>query len=182
MDALDLLRTRKSISSAFLAAPGPNPAQLDEILTIASRVPDHGKLAPWRFIVFEGPAREAADSTTTMRALAQRIVDVTLSDDDEAILGLYAADVESSEAGNPPEVGIEALRAKYAGWRSMTSATVFEPRSMLVDGNVIVIEWLGRVTLAASGRQVEMREVAVHEIRDGKIVREAFYYNPAVLA
>lgn len=129
-----------------------------------------------------GAARKAGDASTAMRALAQRIVDVTLSDDDEAILGLYAADVESSEAGNPPDVGIEALRAKYVGWRNMTSATAFEPRSVVVDGNVIVIEWLGRVTLAASGRQVEMREVAIHEIRGGKIVREAFYYNPAVLA
>jgi len=128
------------------------------------------------------PARKASDASTAMRALAQRIVDVTLSDDDEAILGLYAANVESSEAGNPPDVGIEALRAKYVGWRNMTSATAFEPRSVVVDGNVIVIEWLGRVTLAASGRQVDMREVAIHEIRDGKIVREAFYYNPAVLA
>jgi ketosteroid isomerase-like protein len=127
-------------------------------------------------------ARKASDSATAMRALAQRIVDATLRDDDEAILGLYAADVESSEAGNPPDVGIEALRAKYVGWRNMTSATAFEPRNVVVDGNVIVIEWLGRVTLAASGRQVEMREVAIHEIRDGKIVREAFYYNPAVLA
>jgi nitroreductase len=60
MDALDLLRTRKSVSSSFLTAPGPDAAQLAEILTIASRVPDHGKLAPWRFIVFEGGAREQA--------------------------------------------------------------------------------------------------------------------------
>ncbi len=36
--------------------PGPDARQLNEILTIASRVPDHGKLAPWRFIVFEGDA------------------------------------------------------------------------------------------------------------------------------
>lgn len=128
------------------------------------------------------PARKAGDPSTAMQALAQRIVDVTLSDDDEAILGLYAADVESSEAGNPPDIGIEALRAKYVGWRNMTSATAFEPRNVVVDGNVIVIEWLSRVTLAASGRQVDMREVAIHEIRDGKIAREAFYYNPAVLA
>jgi len=57
MDAIELLKTRKSVSTSFLAAPGPDAAQLDEILTIASRVPDHGKLAPWRFIVFEGDAR-----------------------------------------------------------------------------------------------------------------------------
>jgi nitroreductase len=60
MDAIELLKTRKSVSTSFLAAPGPDAAQLDEILTIASRVPDHGKLAPWRFIVFEGEARAKA--------------------------------------------------------------------------------------------------------------------------
>jgi len=116
------------------------------------------------------------------RALAQRIIDVTLADRDEDILALYAAGIESAEAGQPPQVGLEALRAKYAGWRAMTSATAFEPRRVAVDGNVIVIEWLGRITLAASGRQVDMHEVAVHEVKNGKIVREAFYYNPAVLA
>ncbi len=60
MEALELLKTRRSVSSSFLAAPGPDEAQLTEILTIASRVPDHGKLAPWRFIVFEGDARVKA--------------------------------------------------------------------------------------------------------------------------
>lgn len=55
-NALQLLKTRKSISAAFLSSPAPNDAELAEILTIASRVPDHGKLAPWRFIVFKGDA------------------------------------------------------------------------------------------------------------------------------
>lgn len=59
-DALDLLRTRRSIPPAFLAEPGPSDAELETLLTIASRVPDHGKLAPWRFILFRGDAREAA--------------------------------------------------------------------------------------------------------------------------
>jgi len=43
-----------------MTAPGPSPAELETILTIASRVPDHGKLTPWRFIVFEGDARARA--------------------------------------------------------------------------------------------------------------------------
>ena len=59
-DALDLLKTRKSISAAFLAPPGPSDAEIAEIFTIASRVPDHGKLTPWRFIVFAGDARKQA--------------------------------------------------------------------------------------------------------------------------
>lgn len=57
MDALELLKTRKSISAPFLALPAPSEAELAEMLTIASRVPDHGKLTPWRFIVFAGVAR-----------------------------------------------------------------------------------------------------------------------------
>src|SRR5262249_35501824 len=55
--ALDLLRTRRSVKPAELSEPGPSPAQIDTLLGIASRVPDHGKLAPWRFIVFAGEAR-----------------------------------------------------------------------------------------------------------------------------
>ncbi len=61
-DALDLLKTRKSVSAAFLGLPGPSDAEISEILTIASRVPDHGKLAPWRFIVFAGDARIKASA------------------------------------------------------------------------------------------------------------------------
>lgn len=56
-DLLTLLETRRSVKIPDLVAPGPTAAELDRLLTIASRVPDHGKLTPWRFIVFEGDAR-----------------------------------------------------------------------------------------------------------------------------
>jgi nitroreductase len=62
IDAIQLLKTRKSISAQFIGAPAPSRAQIEEMLTIASRVPDHGKLTPWRFIVFEGEARVAASA------------------------------------------------------------------------------------------------------------------------
>jgi nitroreductase len=55
--SIALLRTRRSLKPAELIGPGPSPADLDTLLSIASRVPDHGKLAPWRFIVFEGEAQ-----------------------------------------------------------------------------------------------------------------------------
>lgn len=61
-DALELLKTRKSVSAAFLGLPGPSDAELEEILTIATRVPDHGKLTPWRFVVFAGDARVKASA------------------------------------------------------------------------------------------------------------------------
>jgi nitroreductase len=59
-DALKLLTTRRSFKAVELAGPPPTPGELDTMLTVASRVPDHGKLTPWRFIVFEGAARDAA--------------------------------------------------------------------------------------------------------------------------
>lgn len=59
-DALDLLKTRRSFKAAELTGPPPSAAEIDTLLTVASRVPDHGKLVPWRFIVFEGDARRAA--------------------------------------------------------------------------------------------------------------------------
>jgi len=51
------LSARRSVKPDRLAAPAPSPEELETILTIASRVPDHKKLAPWRFIVLEGEAR-----------------------------------------------------------------------------------------------------------------------------
>jgi nitroreductase len=59
-DALELLKTRCSVKPQELAGPAPSAAEIETLLTIASRVPDHGKLTPWRFIVFSGEARLAA--------------------------------------------------------------------------------------------------------------------------
>lgn len=49
---LDYLKTRRSVTLPFLKAPGPNEAQLTELLEIGLRVPDHGKLEPWRLVLF----------------------------------------------------------------------------------------------------------------------------------
>lgn len=70
-DTLSLLKLRRSVPPQFLAAPGPDAGQLDALLTIAARVPDHGKLVPWRFIVFSGEGRaKAAD--VVAQAFARR--------------------------------------------------------------------------------------------------------------
>ena len=59
---LSLLSTRRSGKPRDLVAPGPDAAQLATMLEIAARVPDHGKLAPWRFVIV-GDAQRAALST-----------------------------------------------------------------------------------------------------------------------
>lgn len=54
--ALEFLRNRRSVPAARLVPPGPTPEQLREIITCAIRVPDHGKLTPWRLITLTGDA------------------------------------------------------------------------------------------------------------------------------
>ena len=56
-EIIDFLLTRSSVKARKLIEPGPSAAQLDMILRASARVPDHGKLNPWRFIVIQGDAR-----------------------------------------------------------------------------------------------------------------------------
>ena len=55
--ALERLRVRRSAPAQALTAPGPDAQQLDILLELAARTPDHGKLFPWRFLIIEGPAK-----------------------------------------------------------------------------------------------------------------------------
>jgi nitroreductase len=56
-ETVRLLATRRSVSAATLVAPGPDRTELKNLLRIAARAPDHGKLAPWRFVVLSGKAK-----------------------------------------------------------------------------------------------------------------------------
>jgi nitroreductase len=71
-DALELLKTRRSVKPIELTGPGPTEAEIETLLKIASRVPDHGKLAPWRFILFAGEARAAAGEAIASAFRANR--------------------------------------------------------------------------------------------------------------
>ncbi len=59
-ETMRLLAQRRSTPAKALGEPGPSDDQIRQVLTIAARAPDHGKLTPWRFIVFSGQARAAA--------------------------------------------------------------------------------------------------------------------------
>lgn len=72
---LSLLATRRSGKPRDMVAPGPDADQLREMLTIAARTPDHGKLAPWRFVIVKSDRREA---------LAQLLVDAYRAERPEA--------------------------------------------------------------------------------------------------
>lgn len=57
-DLLSFLQTRRSSKLAHLVEPAPSQREIEDMLGIAARVPDHGKYHPWYFIVFEGKARQ----------------------------------------------------------------------------------------------------------------------------
>ena len=56
---LSLLETRRTAKPRDLAGPGPTAAELERVLAIAARTPDHGKLAPWRFVTVGDDQRDA---------------------------------------------------------------------------------------------------------------------------
>jgi nitroreductase len=72
---LDFLQRRLSVPSRQLGPPGPDAAQLDALLALAVRVPDHGRLTPWRFIRIAGDTR---------RAFGMRLADLMLARDPAA--------------------------------------------------------------------------------------------------
>jgi nitroreductase len=74
-ETLDLLLRRRSTSAKAMGEPGPSAEQTRLILQAASRVPDHGKLFPWRFVLFEGEAR-AEFGAVLERTLVERKADV----------------------------------------------------------------------------------------------------------
>ena len=114
-DAIDLLLTRRSGSAKAMTGPGPSPAQLQTILTAAARVPDHGKLFPWRFIVFEGDAR---------RRMGEFLAESLLETEPQA--GSERLDIERHRFLRAPVVVAVISRAREAipipEWEQVLSA------------------------------------------------------------
>ena len=69
---LDLLSTRRSGKARDMVPPGPDETQLREILRIAARTPDHGKLAPWRFVTISGDQRGQLAASLRSAYLAEK--------------------------------------------------------------------------------------------------------------
>lgn len=74
--ALSLLETRRSAKPRELVGPGPGADELERILTIAARIPDHGKLHPWRFVTVADDQRDAF-AALLQRALGEENPDAT---------------------------------------------------------------------------------------------------------
>jgi len=114
-EALSLLLKRRSIPAKSLGEPGPDQQTLRTLLTAATRVPDHGKLAPWRFILFEGEARAAA---------GKRLEDLWAGREPEA--GADRLEMERTRFSRTPVVvGVVSrakAHAKIPEWEQVLSA------------------------------------------------------------
>ncbi|MEP0518862.1 MAG: nitroreductase [Hyphomicrobiales bacterium] len=95
MDLKSYLSGRRTIPSAHLSQPGPDENQINEILTLASRTPDHGKLAPWRFVLIEGQGREQLGQICLTRSLE-------LADKEGRVLTPAEADKAATVFNNAP--------------------------------------------------------------------------------
>ena len=111
-EAIALLARRRSASASVLGPPGPSGEEIDLMLRLASRVPDHGKLAPWRFIVLAGEQKDAW--VARLGAIAQ-----TRPDTDKASAAL-------GKAGPSPLCIVIVSRAvphpKIPDWEQFLSA------------------------------------------------------------
>lgn len=100
----------------------------------------------------------------------------------EAVATLYGENIVSVEAAAPPggsreSKGLEAVKAKGAWWEAnheVHSATVEGP---LVAGSHFSTTFKMDVTFKPAGRRVQVEEIAVYQVADGKVVYEQFFYN-----
>ena len=110
--ALEFLAHRRSYPPKLLREPGPDRAEIERLLTLAARVPDHGKLEPWRFLVIERAALDHLAPLVRQEALA--------AGQDEA-----AADKAASAFASPVIVAVISTPVKspkVPGWEQMLSA------------------------------------------------------------
>lgn len=109
------LETRRSTPAFQMSEPGPSRDEIMDLLTIASRVPDHGKLAPWRFIVYVGGERERLSAELAKVAMARN---PAMTDD--------MIKVEKSRLTRAPLViaviSCAAPHAKIPEWEQVLSA------------------------------------------------------------
>ncbi len=98
---IDYLKTRRSVGIGFLNEPGPSTEELESILTIGMRVPDHGKFAPWRLVIISG--------------------------DDRAKAGELLAEIARSNRPGLDEAGLDIERRQFLP-APLTIGVVFSPK------------------------------------------------------
>ncbi|MBP1849979.1 nitroreductase family protein [Rhizobium halophytocola] len=153
---LDYLKTRRSTPAFQMCEPGPSKPELEEILRLAIRVPDHGKIAPWRFIVYRGERRAELSAELLKMAL-----------ENKPDLSAEMIEVERTRLTRAPVViaviSTAAPHVKVPEWEQVMSAgAVCLNLLMAANAHGYVSNWLTE-WYAFDGRALELLGV-----RDGE--------------
>ena len=128
LDVVDYLQTRRSLSVKYMDDIAPSDAEIETLLKTAARVPDHGKLFPWHFVVFKGDARREAGDILRAAYLAED------ADASEAKL-----DLEAERFMRAPLVVMvvsRMRRGKHPLWEQFLSAGAL-CQNMLIAANAL---------------------------------------------
>ncbi|MDB5525222.1 MAG: nitroreductase [Rhizobium sp.] len=133
---IDYLSSRRSMPAFQMRDPGPSKEEIEQILTLASRVPDHGKLSPWRFIVYRGAERERLSLELSAIATA-----------DKPDLSEEMVKVENTRLSRAPVVvavvSMAAPHFKIPEWEQLMSAgAVCLNLLMAANAHGYVSNWL----------------------------------------
>jgi ketosteroid isomerase-like protein len=118
----------------------------------------------------------------TTKEVADQLVHFCSKGRFDQALALYAPDIVSLEAGAPPgqsreSKGIDAVKAKGEWWTANHDVHSTVVEGPLVAGAFFAVTFKMDVTFKAQNRRFTMEEVAVYQVKDGKIVREEFFYS-----
>ncbi len=128
------------------------------------------------------PKRKPAEPRETPEAaLVRRILAAAADPSKFDIADLYTLDCVSIEGNGMRVEGHAGLRAKVAEWQAGLESSTWEARHVFTRPGAIAIEWDAQIKFK-DGRSVRMNELAVHELRGGKIAAERYFYDPAALA
>jgi hypothetical protein len=97
---------------------------------------------------------------------------------DEAYHTFYAPDVIMQENNEPPRTSLQASIDRQTKATTGVTVNEFAPRNIVVDGDHAAIEWVLDIT-APDGSHIHLEELALQTWKDGKIVKERFYYDPS---
>ena len=136
-DALALLATRRSASAQLLAEPGPDDDQLADLLRLAVRVPDHGKMSPWRLIVLKGEAK--ARFVERVRALAADRPDTARA---QAALAKLSAPPTCVAVVSTPRLGGKPVWEQQASAAAVCTTLLIAAAAMGLGANWIS-DWYG---------------------------------------
>lgn len=148
----------------------------------AARKKAAGKPTATRSARKAAPKRKPAPAPEPPEVAIARKIIAAAEDSSSFELGdLYAPDCVSVEGNGMRFEGHSGMREKNAGWQAGLESSSWEAHHVFTRPGAISIEWEAQIKFK-DGRSVRMREVAIHELRGGKIAAERYYYDPSSIA